>query len=79
MLNHASLLSCSDPRDKVYAFSVHSLAHLQNGHILITPDYQKDPEQVYLELSKALIQQTGLRVLLTVEHTQSTIFIDLPS
>jgi hypothetical protein len=47
--------------------------------MLITPDYQKDPEQVYLELSKALIQQTGLRVLLTVERTQSTILMDLPS
>lgn len=79
LLSHGSLLSCSDPRDKVYAFLGHPLALALNGNRLIRPDYQKTPEQVYLELSKALIQQTGHRVLTTVEHTPSTILEALPS
>ncbi|RDW60553.1 hypothetical protein BP6252_11936 [Coleophoma cylindrospora] len=79
LLSHASLLSCSDPRDKVYAFLGHPLARLLNGGTLVKPDYQKDPKQVYHELAIALIQQIGLRVLTTVEHTESTILEDLPS
>lgn len=79
LLSHAALLSCSDPRDKVYAFLGHPLAYSLSGNMLIRPDYQKSPGQVYLELSKALIQQSGLRVLTTVEHTASTILEDLPS
>lgn len=79
LLSHAALLSCSDPRDKVYAFLGHPLARSLSGNMLIRPDYEKTPGQVYLELSKALIQQSGLRVLTTVEHTPSTILEDLPS
>ena len=79
LLSHAALLSCSDPRDKVYAFLGHPLAYPLISNNLVRPDYQKTPAQVYLELSNALIQHTGLRVLTTVEHTQSTILEDLPS
>lgn len=79
LLSHAALLNCTDPRDKVYAFLGHPLAYSVTGNILVTPDYQKTPGQVYLELSKALIQQSGPRVLTTVEHTQDTIGEGLPS
>jgi hypothetical protein len=58
----------------------HPLAHFHNGgRLLVSPDYEKDPEQVYLELSKVLLQQIGPRVLTTVEHTPSTILGELPS
>jgi Heterokaryon incompatibility protein (HET) len=79
LLSHAALLSCADPRDKVYAFLGHPLALPLIKNHLVKPDYQKSPAQVYLELSKALIQHTGLRVLTTVEHTRSTILEYLPS
>ncbi|KAE9376139.1 hypothetical protein N431DRAFT_334353 [Stipitochalara longipes BDJ] len=79
LLSHAALLSCSDPRDKVYAFLGHPLAYQLTGKNLVRPDYQKTPAQVYFELSKALIQHTGLRVLTTVEHNQSTIRESFPS
>lgn len=69
----------SDPRDKVYAFLGHPLAYQLTGTNLVRPDYRKTPAQVYLELSKALIQRTGLRVLTTVEHNQDTILEDFPS
>ncbi|PMD26709.1 hypothetical protein NA56DRAFT_697947 [Hyaloscypha hepaticicola] len=65
--------------DKVYAFLGHPLAYPLTGTNLVRPDYRKTPAQVYLELSKALIQQTGLRVLTTVEHNQATILEDFPS
>jgi hypothetical protein len=79
LLSHAALLSCSDPRDKVYAFLGHPLAYPFVSRGLIKPDYQKPSSQVYLELSIVLIQHTGLRVLTTVEQTQSTILDDIPS
>ena len=79
LLSHAALLSCSDPRDKVYAFLGHPLAYPLTANGLVKPDYQKTPAQVYLELSIALIQHTGLRVLTTVEHTQLTITESFPS
>lgn len=79
LLSHAALLDCTDPRDKVYAFLGHQLAYSSTGDTLVKPDYQKTPGQVYLELSKALIQQSGLRVLTMVEHTQDTIDDSLPS
>ncbi|KAN0112256.1 Heterokaryon incompatibility protein (HET) domain containing protein [Hyaloscypha variabilis] len=79
LLSHASLLSSSDPRDKVYAFLGHPLAQFLTSNNLVKPDYQKSPHQVYLELSSALIQYIGLRVLTTVEHTKSTILENFPS
>lgn len=79
LLSHAALLSCSDPRDKVYAFLGHPLAYTLIHNNLVKPDYQKSTAQVYLELSRALITHTGLRVLSTVEHTQSTILDNFPS
>jgi hypothetical protein len=79
LLSHAALLSCSAPRDKVYAFLGHPLAYPLTGNNLVKPDYQKTPAQVYLELSRALIQHTGLRVLTTVEHSETTILEDFPS
>jgi hypothetical protein len=79
LLSHGALLSCSDPRDKVYAFLGHPLAYPLTGTNLVRPDYRKTPAQVYLELSKALIQRTGIRVLTTVEHNQATILEDFPS
>lgn len=79
LLSHAALLNCTDPRDKVYAFLGHQLAYSSTGNPLVKPDYEKTSGQVYLELSKALIQQSGLRVLTTVEHTQDTIDNSSPS
>jgi hypothetical protein len=79
LLSHAALLSCSDPRDKVYAFLGHPLALPLTGSNFVRPDYRKTPAQVYFELSKALIQRTGLRILTTVEQNQSTILEDFPS
>jgi hypothetical protein len=79
LLSHAALLNCTDPRDRVYAFLGHQLAYSSAGNTLVKPDYQKTPVQAYLELSKALIQQSGLRVLTTVEHTQDTIDDSSPS
>lgn len=79
LLSHAALLSCSDPRDKVYAFLGHPLGRSLITNGLVKPDYQKSSEQVFLELSQALLQVTGLRVLTTVEHTHRTILEDFPS
>jgi len=79
LLSHASLLKCSDPRDKIYAFLGHSLAQTPSSGLIVKPDYKKHPKEVYLELSKTLIQTHGLRTLTMVEHTPETILDDLPS
>ena len=79
LLSHASLLSCSDPRDKIYAFLGHPLAQTINGSLIVTPNYEKSPSVVFLELSKVLVQQIGLRTLASVEHTPLTILQDFPS
>jgi len=39
LLDHASLLSCSDPRDRIYAFLGHPSARAEDGERLII-----DPE-----------------------------------
>jgi len=79
LLSHASLLTCSDPRDKIYAFLGHPLARTPSGDLIVKPDYEKHPKEIYLELSKKLIQYFGLRALTMVEHTPETITESQPS
>ncbi|KAF5664359.1 atpase family aaa domain-containing protein [Fusarium heterosporum] len=55
-------LQCSDPRDKVYAF--HGMFRHEDGSaVLSTPDYNKTVSEVYLEASKVIFKQIGVRIL----------------
>jgi hypothetical protein len=80
LLCHTTLLRCSDPRDHVYSFLGHPLAQLKDGSgSIVQPDYDKSHLTLFLEVTQALLQQEGLRVLSMVEHDEVTIGEDLPS
>jgi len=81
LLNHTRGLSCTDPRDHVYAFLGHQLARLKDGSgTIINPDYSKDHLLVYLELAIAFISSPdNLRILATIEHTEESISDLFPS
>jgi hypothetical protein len=79
LLSHGALLSCSDPRDRVYAFLGHPLARPDGRNLLITPNYEKDPDAVFLDVSRAFLRLVGLDSLAMVEHTESTMSESLPS
>jgi hypothetical protein len=80
LLCHTTVLQCRDPRDHVYSFLGHPLAQLKGGSgSIVQPDYDKSPLTLFLEVTQALLQQNGLRVLSMVEHNEVTIGEDLPS
>lgn len=79
LLGHASFLTCKDPRDRIYAFLGHPLSQAYNGLPLVTPDYEKDTNLVYLETTARLMQFEGLRVLTKVNNTDESLSEDLPS
>ncbi len=61
LLDHATLLSCTDPRDRIYAFLGHPLATLGGRERGIVPDYTKHPLDVYMDCTIYLLHQVGLR------------------
>ncbi|RYP15309.1 hypothetical protein DL765_005790 [Monosporascus sp. GIB2] len=79
LLDHATVLNCGDPRDHIYAFLGHPLAQKGNGSPVVTPDYTKSVDEVFLDISTILLRENGLRMLSTVEHDESTIGQDSPS
>jgi hypothetical protein len=82
LVNHGALLSCTDPRDHVYAFLGHPLAKTKvdgRGQPLLVPDYGKDFMDLYLDVSVMFLQEIGLRLLSSVEHTETTIEEPFPS
>lgn len=80
LINHAAMLQCSDPRDHVYAFLGHPLAVSNDGkNHAIVPDYEKDYQEVYREVSIFLLREYGLELFTSVEHNAATISEQLPS
>jgi hypothetical protein len=80
LLCHTTLLRCLDPRDHVYSFLGHPLAQLKDGSgSIVQPDYDKHYSTLFLEVTQALLQENGLRVLSMVEHDEATIGENLPS
>jgi hypothetical protein len=81
LLDHASLLNCADPRDRVYAFLGHPLAQRPDGTgPLVRPDYTKPVAEVYREIMEVLLKVVGPRVLATVDHTETSISeVNVPS
>jgi hypothetical protein len=80
LLDHAALLSCQDLRDHVYAFLGHPLAQKGDGSgPLIKPDYTKSVLEIYQEVTVLLLQMVGLKVLVTVEHTEESLADGFPS
>ncbi|KAI8623151.1 hypothetical protein F5Y19DRAFT_468714 [Xylariaceae sp. FL1651] len=79
LLDHGALLNCRDPRDHIYAFLGHPLASRGCGGALIVPDYAKSVLQVYREATISLLQDAGIRILSSVEHSKVTIHEDYPS
>jgi hypothetical protein len=80
LLSHGAMLFCQDPRDRVYAFLGHPLARNADGSSAFPlPDYTKDYREVYQEVSNLLFGQIGLRLLSSVEHTETTIEESLSS
>ena len=79
LLDHGTLLSCQDPRDRIYAFLGHPLALRDDGKPIIIPDYGKETLEVYKTISMALLQTHGPRVLASVEHSSETLNEDFPS
>ncbi|KAI1850287.1 hypothetical protein JX266_004145 [Neoarthrinium moseri] len=76
LLDHGALLDCQDPRDRVYAFLGHPLARAFGD---IKPDYTVEKLEVYKKVSMLLLQDAGLRVLSSVEHSATTIDENFPS
>ncbi|KAM7187873.1 Heterokaryon incompatibility protein (HET) domain containing protein [Rhypophila sp. PSN 637] len=81
LIDHASLLSCQDPRDRIYAFLGHPLAPRHaDGSPKIKPDYTKPVNELYLQVSKICLEEiVGLRALVTVEHTPQSLQDGFPS
>ncbi|KAM7191323.1 Heterokaryon incompatibility protein (HET) domain containing protein [Naviculisporaceae sp. PSN 640] len=81
LIDHASLLSCQDPRDRIYAFLGYPLAPKRaDGTPRIKPDYTKDVNELYLEMARVCLQEiVGLRALVTVEHTAQSLRDGFPS
>lgn len=79
LLSHGALLSCSDPRDRVYAFLGHPLASDDDKRLIVAPDYEKHCNNVFLDLSKKLLRLVGLDALTTVEQTEQTLSEAFPS
>ncbi|KAK0640698.1 heterokaryon incompatibility protein-domain-containing protein [Cercophora newfieldiana] len=80
LLDHASLLSCHDPRDRVYAFLGHPLAQRADGKgPILMPDYTKDVNELYWEVARVCLDMVGLKALTTVEHTEESLDDGYPS
>lgn len=80
LLDHAALLSCKDPRDRVYAFLGHPSCKGEEGiGSIVVPDYRKDTLVVFKEASEFLLMKEGLRSLASVEHTSATVNDDCPT
>ncbi|KAJ2896463.1 uncharacterized protein MKZ38_005551 [Zalerion maritima] len=80
LLDHATLLDCTDPRDRVFAFLGHPLAQKKDGTgPVVWPDYAKSTLDVYRDVSMHLLQTEGLRVLRSAEHTEESIAEPFPS
>ena len=75
LLDHASLLTCSDPRDHIYAFLGHPLMRASG----IIPDYSKKKLEVYYDISVRALNDAGVRALSVVEHSKDTINENFPS
>jgi hypothetical protein len=74
LLDHAALLDCQDPRDRIYAFLGHPLAVAAGTTgTQIIPDYQKEVNQVYKEATVFLLGQTSVRTLSSAEHDDMTL------
>ncbi|KAK5661796.1 hypothetical protein OQA88_9898 [Cercophora sp. LCS_1] len=80
LLDDASLLSCRDSRDRIYAFLGHPLARAADGKRPITiPDYTRDVGELYAETTKLLLETAGPRALVGVEHTDESLEDGYPS
>lgn len=80
LLNYARWLGCREHRDHIYAFLGYPLAQLDDGSgTIVTPDYLKKKQDVFLEPAVRLTQQYGFRVLSLVEHDDQTLNEDFPS
>ncbi|KAK1750896.1 heterokaryon incompatibility protein-domain-containing protein [Echria macrotheca] len=84
LLDHGSMLSCRDPRDRVYAFLGHPLARRQDSSCeedrpIIIPDYSKSLGELYLEVTELCLRMVGLRALVAVEHTEKSLVDGYPS
>lgn len=80
LFDHAALLSCKDPRDRVYALLAHPLCSCGALSVnFIEPDYRKPPLAVFQEVTELLLRTIDLRALSSVEHDLNTISQDAPS
>lgn len=77
-------LAATDPRDYIYGILSHPSAREPGSrtNLLVTPDYSKTVESVYLSAMKAMLidpRSTGLQPLLLIHHTADTLLADVPS
>jgi hypothetical protein len=63
----------SDPRDHIYALLGHPSARLDNGNLIITPDYTLEAPKIFTDFATAWIRHSkSLRILSCVEHDNYT-------
>jgi hypothetical protein len=84
ILNLSMELLATDPRDYIYGFLGHPTARVVSHYqqkILVTPDYSKTIDEVYVDVMLALIQdpRDGLQALSLVHHSETTLASDTPS
>lgn len=74
LLHDGRVLTCFDPRDRIYAFLA-----LAGMDLNIRPDYTKPVLDVYFDLAKHLLAASGLWLLNAVVHTDETLRDACPS
>lgn len=74
VLARAKTLGCTDKRDRIYAFLGSSKAKMgEDGSLVVTPTYNKDFREVYLDFARTWLQKGGgLGLLSAVEHLPET-------
>jgi len=69
VLDRTRMFTCSDPRDKVYAYLSHPLAFDPvSGKPIVIPDYTKSAEQIYHEVAISGLRSGTSAVLSSIYH-----------
>lgn len=84
VLSTSVSLLATDPRDYIYGFLGHPAARIMShpeNKLLVTPDYNKNVEEVYMDTTIALIQDPGygIEVMSHVHHNYASLASDTPS
>ncbi|KAJ9607794.1 hypothetical protein H2200_007873 [Cladophialophora chaetospira] len=82
-LSQAKGLMCGKAHDHVYALLGHPLLQQKDpkGETspILEPDYSKDMTEIFLEFTKKILPQAGIKLLSAVEHDERSLEAGIPS